>query len=62
MDSEVLTVEELCVLLRIHRSTAYRLIRKRLIPNFKIGSDYRFTRSAIDDWMLRAQINLEGGK
>ena len=50
----VMTVYELSAYLRIHHTTLYRLIRKRQIPCFRVGSDYRFNRQVIDDWR-RAQ-------
>jgi excisionase family DNA binding protein len=50
----VLTFPEVSELLRIHRGTLYRLIKRDRIPFIKIGSDYRFPREAIDVWR-RAQ-------
>jgi excisionase family DNA binding protein len=50
----VMTVDDVDQLLRIHHTTLYRLIRKRQIPYFRVGSDYRFNRQAIDEWR-RAQ-------
>jgi excisionase family DNA binding protein len=47
--SPVFTVAELCAYLSIHRDTLYHLIR-RLIPAFRVGSDYRFDRAAIEQW------------
>lgn len=45
-----MTVAEVAELLRIHHTTLYRLIRKRQIPCFRVGSDYRFNRQVIDEW------------
>lgn len=53
MESPVMNIEELSTYLRIHRSTAYRLIKRGGIPYFKVGSDYRFNRESIEDWMRR---------
>jgi excisionase family DNA binding protein len=50
--SPVVTVNEICAYLQIHRATLYRLIKGGRIPYFRIGSDYRFTREEIDEWML----------
>jgi excisionase family DNA binding protein len=47
---QVMTADELCGLLRIHKSTLYRLIKKGNFPHFRIGTDYRFSREAIDEW------------
>jgi excisionase family DNA binding protein len=49
---QVMTADELCGLLRIHKSTLYRLIKKGNFPHFRIGTDYRFSREAIDEWRL----------
>ncbi len=49
----VLTVGELAEYLRVHRSTIYRLLKKGLLPAFKIGSDWRFNTEAIEQWRLR---------
>jgi len=49
----VLTVSELADYLRVHRSTVYRLLKKGLVPGVKIGSDWRFSSDAIDQWRQR---------
>lgn len=46
--SEVMTIKEVSEYLRIHPTTAYRLIKKGAIPSFQVGSDHRFLRSEID--------------
>ena len=51
-DANVLTVNELSVYLHVHRSTIYRLLKKGRLPAFKIGSDWRFSIEAIDQWRL----------
>lgn len=56
MESPVMNIEELSTYLRIHRSTAYRLIKRGEIPYFKVGSDYRFNREAIENWMRRDEV------
>lgn len=49
-ESKVLTVGELSVYLRVHSSTVYRLLKKGMLPAFKVGSDWRFNIEAIDEW------------
>jgi excisionase family DNA binding protein len=51
--AKVLTVNELAEYLRVHRSTIYRLLKKGLLPGFKIGSDWRFNVEVIDEWRMR---------
>jgi excisionase family DNA binding protein len=50
VEPELMTVNELCDYLRVHRTTIYRLLRKNSIPAFRVGSDWRFFRSRIDEW------------
>lgn len=50
---KVLTVNELAEYLRVHRSTIYRLLKKGLLPGFKIGSDWRFNVEVIDQWRMK---------
>lgn len=47
----VMTVTEVADYLRVHPSTVYKLLRKREVPAFRIGSDWRFNRTQIDQWM-----------
>jgi excisionase family DNA binding protein len=50
MESKVLTVQEVSNYLRVHPSTIYRMLKKNLLPAFRVGSDWRFTIEAIDKW------------
>ena len=50
---KVLTVNELAEYLRVHRSTIYRLLKKGMLPGFKIGSDWRFNVEVIDHWRMK---------
>jgi excisionase family DNA binding protein len=49
--SKVLKLEELAELLRVHPSTIYRLLRKRKIPGFKLGSEWRFSQKSVERWV-----------
>jgi excisionase family DNA binding protein len=53
LESKVLTVGDLSNYLRVHRSTVYRLLKQHRLPAFKVGSDWRFSIEAIDQWRLR---------
>jgi len=51
--ADVLKVQELADYLRVHSSTIYRLLKHRTLPGaFKIGSEWRFNRVQVDQWML----------
>ncbi len=47
----VLTVRELSDYLRVHPSTVYRLLRRRQLPTFRVGSDWRFNIEEVNLWM-----------
>jgi len=51
-----MTVKELADYLSVHPSTIYRMLARNELPAFKIGSDWRFHRAAIDDW-IRSKSN-----
>jgi excisionase family DNA binding protein len=44
----MLTVGEIADYLRVDRSTIYRLLRRKELPAFKFGRDWRFTMEEID--------------
>jgi len=48
----IMNGRELAEYLRVHPSTIYRLLRESTLPAFKVGSDWRFRREAIDRWRL----------
>jgi excisionase family DNA binding protein len=47
----VLTMTEVAQLLKVHSSTVYRLLKKKSIPAFKLGSDWRFNQESIERWI-----------
>ncbi|HLW69128.1 MAG TPA: helix-turn-helix domain-containing protein [Candidatus Binataceae bacterium] len=56
--AHVMTLEEVASYLRVHPSTIYRLLKKRQLPAFKVGSDWRFNLESIDRW----RSDAEGGQ
>lgn len=54
---EIMTVTMLADYLRCHPSTIYRLLRQKRIPGFKIGSDWRFKKSVIDQWLKEVMVS-----
>jgi excisionase family DNA binding protein len=43
-DDDVLTLREICDLLRVHPSTVYKLLREGRILSFRIGKEWRFRK------------------
>jgi excisionase family DNA binding protein len=50
-DQEILTVKDICDLLRLHQTTVYKLVRQGKIPSFRVGTDWRFRKDVILRWM-----------
>jgi len=44
--------------LRCHPSTIYRLLKRKEIPAFKIGSDWRFQKPVIENWLKKSTISM----
>jgi len=49
--SEIMTAEETCRYLKITQRTLYRYLRNRQIPAFKLGKEWRFVRSDLEEWI-----------
>ncbi len=50
---EIMTVSALADYLRCSPNVIYALLRRREIPAFKLGGDWRILRSEIDKWIAR---------
>ncbi|HLW70986.1 MAG TPA: helix-turn-helix domain-containing protein [Candidatus Binataceae bacterium] len=53
---EIFTIKELSEHLRVHPTTIYRLLRQGRLPGFRVGSNWRFNRTAIEQWEM-AQVS-----
>ncbi len=50
-DTDVLTVEEVAELLKIPRSSVYKLAQEGRIPGQKVGRHWRFYRPVLLQWI-----------
>jgi excisionase family DNA binding protein len=50
-DDKWLTIDELAYYLKMGRTKLYRMAQEGDIPAYKIGSQWRFDREEIDQWM-----------
>jgi excisionase family DNA binding protein len=57
-DQEVLTVKEICDLLRVHPTTVYKLIRQGKIPSFRVGTEWWFRKDAILRWLAEKSMRI----
>jgi excisionase family DNA binding protein len=48
---ELMTATETCRFLKMTRSTLDRYLRSRHIPAFKLGTEWRFIRSDLEQWI-----------
>ena len=46
-----MTLGELAEFLKAHPTTIYRLLREQRIPAFRVGSEWRFHRDSIEQWI-----------
>ena len=52
---KTMTVEEVSEFLQVHPSTVYRLLKRHVIPAFKLGSDWRFNQESIERWIKQRE-------
>jgi excisionase family DNA binding protein len=51
-----MTVGEVAAYLKVHPKTIYRLAKHKELPSFRIGREYRFRLSEIDEWITKRAL------
>ena len=51
---EILTLKQVAEYLKCHTSTIYRLVKHGGVPHFRLGSDIRFQKSTIENWIRKS--------
>jgi excisionase family DNA binding protein len=59
--SELLTAAETCRYLKVTPRTLYRYIQDRHMPAFKLGKEWRFVRSDLDQWLRSRSATHQKG-
>ncbi len=60
---EILTAKEVAEYLQIHPLTVHRYAREGKIPAFKIGTDWRFHKKYIEQWIKqKVSLNFDNRK
>jgi len=59
--SAIMTPKEAASYLGLHLITVYRLIKKKELPGFKIGGQWRFKKDLLDEWISK-KISSRGEK
>jgi excisionase family DNA binding protein len=49
----VMTLRDVADYLHCHYSTVYHLCHERKIPGFRLGGEWRFLKSEIDEWIAK---------
>ena len=49
-DDEIMTLEEVAAYLKLKPQTIYSWAQEKKIPAAKIGKEWRFKRSVLDEW------------
>jgi len=57
--TELMTVEEVADYLRVTKKTIYRLLERGTIPATKVGRQWRFDRSLIDEWLHQNSVGAK---
>jgi len=53
MRSYIMTLEEVAAYLRLRPQTIYSWVQDKKIPGAKLGKEWRFRKSIIDEWFLQ---------
>ena len=56
VSSDLMTTKELSEYLQLDRMTIYKLLKSGDIPANRVGHQWRFFRSDIDDWIRSKQV------
>lgn len=51
MSDEILTLPEVAQLLKVAEKTVYSMAQKGQLPAFKVGGQWRFKRTDLDQWI-----------
>jgi excisionase family DNA binding protein len=52
-EKEIMTLEEVAAYLRVKPQTIYTWAQEKRIPAAKLGKEWRFKKSIIDQWFLK---------
>ena len=59
-EGDLLTLNEVCELLKVPKSYIYSLTHQRKIPHIKMMGHLRFRESAIDNWLREQEVRSGG--
>jgi excisionase family DNA binding protein len=53
MQEILLTTDQVALYLKVDKFTVYRLVAQKKIPAFKVGSQWRFDKKMVDEWLMK---------
>jgi excisionase family DNA binding protein len=56
LPERLLTPEQVAQYLNVNRFTVYRLLVQKQLPAFKVGGQWRFKRTLIEEWLMKNAI------
>lgn len=51
MQEELLTAQQVAHYLKVDKFTIYRLVAKKQMPAFRVGNQWRFKKSILEQWL-----------
>ena len=52
---ELMTADEVAEYLRVNRTRIYRLLKRKELPAFKVGTDFRLRRVDVVEWIIKKE-------
>ena len=62
MIDDIMTLPEVAEYLKVNKKTIYRMLKAKQIPAFRVRSEWRFRKVAINEWIDQADIKKEGSE
>jgi excisionase family DNA binding protein len=53
VDNDIMTLEEVAAYLRLKPQTIYTWAQEKKIPAAKLGKEWRFKKSIVDEWFVQ---------
>ncbi len=53
LDNDIMTLEEVAAYLKLKPQTIYTWAQEKKIPAAKLGKEWRFKKSIIDEWIIQ---------
>jgi excisionase family DNA binding protein len=57
--SEILTLKEVAIMLKVGDRTVYALAQQAQLPGFKVGGQWRFKRHDLEEWIEQQKSHTQ---